>query len=243
MSVTLQEAITRVRSNFDEDTASFLSNDDITYWVNDGLRDVARKSENLWVFDTSIAITANVNIYSLPTDIIRIHRGEFVPTGSIQTYPVVGSTQQEMDQIWGINQQTPSSYPSFFVMRGYPGGATGTGRDSTFKIQLYPIPSQTGTLNLYYFRMPYRFLPPVANPGELAKFLDVPDGWDDLPVLYAEFNALRKDRDDRWQQVKQFYDEQLQYMLNVSREWHDNPHYFTTATRVAQPSWLTDFYD
>lgn len=243
MTVTLSDAIRRVRSNFDEPTASFLTDTAITDWVNDGNRDQARRSENLWVFDTSITISANVAVYALPSDIIRIHRMEFVPTGSIQTYPVLGSTQMQMDQIWGINQQSPSSYPSYFVMRGYPGGSSGTGRDSTFKIQLYPMPSQAGSLNLYYFRMPYRFLDPIANPSELAKTLDVPDGWDDLTVLYAEYNALRKDRDDRWKDVKALYDEQVEYLLNVTREWHDNPNYFTTHTRVAQPTWLTEFWD
>lgn len=238
MTVALSDAIRRVRSNFDEPTASFLSDTNITDWINDGCRDVARRSENLWVYDTSITISANVGVYTLPTDVIRIHRVEFVPTGSVQTYPVVGSTQQEMDMIWGINQQTPSSYPSFFVLRGYPGGS-GT---SAFKMQLYPLPSQAGNLNLYYFRMPYRF-DPTLPPGETAKTLDVPDGWDDLVVLYAEWNALRKDRDDRWTQVKALYDEKVDYLLNVSREFHDNPHYFTTATRVSQPTWLTGFDD
>lgn len=241
MTATLADVTSRVREIFDEPTASFLSDTNIMNWVNDGCRDLARRGELLLTYDTSLVISANTAVYTLPTDIIRIHRCEFVPTGSTQTYPVQGSTQMEMDQIWGINQQNPSSYPSYFVFRGYPGAPTSyVSGNSAFKIQLYPVPSAAGTLNIFYFRWPFRF---TSATTDASKQLDLPEGWDDLVVTYAEYHALRKDRDDRWRDVMQEYESKVEYVLNVTREFHDNPHFFTTASRVAQPAWLTEFWE
>lgn len=235
--VTLGDAIGRVQSIVDDTAGKFYTTTEITNWINDGLRDLARRAEDLMSFDTSITIVANTAKYALPADVIRVHRAEFVPTGSVQAYPIQATTYQEMDTIWGTNQSTPSAYPSFFVIWGFPGG-TGA---SAHKIQFYPVPSQGGTLNLFYYRQPYRFLDPVAHSGELVKELEVVAGWDDLVVIYAEAEALRKARDDRWMTVRQMYEGQIDYVMNVTQQWHDQQQFISTASRLRQPFWLYDF--
>lgn len=239
MPVTLSDAIRRIRSRLNETSPQLWTDTELTDWINDGCRDLARKAEDLLTFDTSIAIVPGVSKYTPPADVIRVHRAEFVPTGSTQTYPIVPSNQQEMDLIWGTNQSTPSSYPQWFVTTGYPGGA-GAG---AFTIQFFPVPSQGGTVNLFYYKLPYRFLDPNLNPAELAKNVEVVEGWDDLITLYAEWNALRKSRDPRWQEAKQLYDQELDYLINITRYFHDSPQVITTATRVGQPWWLTQAWE
>lgn len=236
MPITLADALLRIRSNIDEPVTQFWTDTELTNWVNDACRDIARRAEDLLTFDTTLAIVAGQYIYTLPTGIIRIHRGEFVPTGSTQTYPVTASSQAEMDQIWGINQQSQSSYPSYFVTLGYPGGVG----SALFRLQLYPVPAQTGTLNLFYYALPYRFLDPIANPPELAKSVMVPEGWDDLVVMYASAWALRKTRDDRWKDDIQVYESKVQELIDVSRYFHDQAQTVLTSSRLNVPQWLYD---
>jgi len=239
MPQALSDAIRRVRSKVDETTVRFWTDTEITDWINDGLRDIARRAEDLQSFNTSVSAVVGTAKYALPSDVVRVHRVEFVPTGSTQTYPVRPSTYQEMDQVWGINQVQQSSYPSFFVIFGYPGG-TGA---SAHQIQCYPVPAQTGTFNIIYYRLPYRFLDPIANPGELAKSLEVVEGWDDAVVEYAGYQALKKDRNPLWKDMKEEYEEKMQYLIDVTRQWHDQQRFVMTSTMMGQPQWLYEFMD
>lgn len=257
MPQTLNDAIRRVRSSLDEPAYPTLPNStggnpsprmytdtELTDWINSGLRDISRRAEDLITFDTTIVISPYVPVagqsaptYPLPTDVIRIQRIEFVPTGAInQTYPLVASNQQQMDQVWGTYQQNPASYPQFWVTRGYPGG---TGRN-LFSLQVYPVPSQGGTLQLYYYRMPTRIGDPVADPSQYQVTLDIVEGWDDLAVDYATYKGLQKARNEMWQERRDEYNLKVEQMINVTRHFTDQPDYFSFGTRF-MPSWLTEW--
>lgn len=237
MPQQLSDYISRCRSVLDEPTARFWTNNELTNWINDAARDLARRAEDLLTFDTSIAILANVGIYSLPNDMIRLHRCEFVPVGSNQTYPVRASSQDEMDQIWGTYQQNPASYPSWFVTKGYPGGSL----TSVFRVQFYPVPSQPGNMNLFYYKMPARMGNPDTDPTQLVRTIDLPEGWDDLIVSYVEWRGLRKTKDPMWQEAYNMYKEQVDYLINVTRYYHDQQQVITSASRMMVPQWLTEW--
>jgi len=258
MPQTLSDAIFRVRSNINEPAypslpsgsaangpfPQFYTDTELTAWINGGLRDISRRAEDLLTFDTSIVIPAYVPApgqsapaYPLQTDVIRIQRIEFVPSGSVnQTYPLVASNQQQMDQIWGTYQQNPASYPQFWVTRGYPGG---TGRN-LFQLQVYPVPSQGGTLNIIYYRQPIRIGDPVADPTQYQVTLDIVEGWDDLAVDYATYKALQKARVEEWKDRRDEYNDKVEQMINVTRHFTDQPSYFSFGTRF-MPSWLTEW--
>lgn len=240
MPVTLQSLIDQARSQLDETVAAgrFWSNTELTRWINEGCRDIARRAEVIQSFSQTIPALPGLNKYPLPNNMIRIHRIEFVPNGQLQVYPLKASNHNEMDQVWGINQNTPSSYPSFFVVWGTPGMVS----DSPLTLQVYPSPSQAGTFNIYYYRHPYRFLDPVANAAELTKNAEIPEGWDDLVILVCEYQARRKDRDPTWQEAKALYEERLGEMIDVTRQWHDQAQAFQT-TSGAVPNWLYSFGD
>lgn len=244
MPVTLQDAIRRVRANVDEPVPRFYTDTEMTDWLNDGLRDVSRRAESLITFDTSITISPYVPIpgasaptYNLPDDVVRVQRIEFVPSGAInQTYPLTASTQQQMDQVWGTYQQNPASYPQFWVTRGYPGGS---GRNN-FALQVYPVPSQGGTLQIYYYRQPIRLADPVTVPSSYAATLDIVEGWDDMVVDFATYKALQKARNPEWKDRKAEYEEKVSQIVDVTRQWTDQPSYMTFGTRF-MPSWLTEW--
>lgn len=234
MSATLQDAIRRVRSIGNEPVARFYTDTEITDWINDGLRDVSRRAEDLITYDTSIIVPAYIPVpgqtaptYPLLGDVIRIQRIEFVPIQSVnQVYRLEASTQNEMDQIWGTYQQNPSSYPQWWVTRGYPGG---TGRNA-FLLQVYPVPSQGGNLNVFYYRTPYRFKDPIALPSELVKTLDIIEGWDDMVVDFATYKAMQKSRNPEWKDRKAEYEEKVTQIIDVTRHFHDQASSMTYDT-------------
>ena len=250
MPVTLSDAIYKTRSLLDEPAVPsftgtgspqprFFSDTEITNWLNTGLRDVARRAEVLHTVDQTIPIpaytgAASPSRFNLLNDTVRLNRVEFVPTNQTnQIYRVEPSTQNEMDQIWGTYQQNSSSYPRWYVILGYPGGAS----RNLFQIQLYPIPSQSGNLNVYYYREPTKINDPVADPSQYNVTLDIVEGWDDIVVDYAVYKGLQKQRNPEWQMHKQGYEDKLTHMVDVTRRYHDQQSYISYGTNML-PSWL-----
>lgn len=232
--VPLSDVIRRVRSPFDEPSPRFLTDTEITDWVNDACRDVARRSEDLQTLSTQIPIIPSVPQYILPSNLIRVHRLEFIPQGSSFTYPLRASTYAELDQVWGSRQNIPSSYPSNYCLWGTPGGV---GQDA-LSVRLYPVPAQPGILNLFYYRLPYRFLDPIANPTELPKLVEVPEGWDDLVVLFAVARAKMKDRDPTWKDEMESYESKIGDLVDMSRQWHDQQRTIMNQSATPVPGWL-----
>jgi hypothetical protein len=221
MTTTLGAVRTDVRNRLDETVARFWSDAELNIWINEGLRDVSRRTETLEQF-TNFTLTANIVKILLPPDLIRIHRCEFNPTGTTQLYPVQPSTYQEMDQVWGINQVSQTmSYPYNYVLWGFP---------PNLLLQMYPVPAQGGTLNVFYYRLPKT----LVNDGDI---LEIPEGWYDLIPLYCEYVARRKDKDDTWKDAKSIYDERINFMYDMTRQWHDQARSITIGYN-AVPEWL-----
>jgi hypothetical protein len=244
MPVTLSDAIRRIRAKLDEPAyptlpgsspnnppARFYSDTEITDWINDGLRDLARRAEFLFTYDTTISIPsysqnpANpIPTYNLPTDFVRAYRIEFQVSGdSSQTYTLEEASQAYMDQIWNVNQISTRSYPAYYVTRGYVGG---TGRNQ-FVIQLFPQPSQAGVLNIFYYRLPIRIGDPISTPTNYTLTLDCQEGWDDLVIDYGHYQGLIKARNPEWQNIKAEYETKMTNLIDVTRRYTDQPQYMS----------------
>lgn len=233
MPAVLSTLLANARSMLDEvATPRFWSDAELTVWLNEGVRDIARRSETLQSFHSTIPVVAGTPKYALPASVIRISRVEFKPTGQTQLYPLHGRTYQEMDQIWGTQQLSQSSYPMFFVIWGTPGVAEAT---SILNIQLFPVPSQAGTLNVFFYRLPT----PMAAAGDPA---EIPEGWEDLLVDYCEYRAKRKDKDPQWKEAKDEYEEKVFMLIDQTRQWHESARTFMTASGP-QPGWLYEMSD
>lgn len=249
MPIPLTNAIFRIRSRLDEPAFPSLPNStpgnpaprfytdtEITEWINDGLRDISRRAEDLITYDTSISIPAYgenpsrpVPTYSLnlgnvttSSDIFRINRVEFQVAGdSSQIYPLEASSQSYMDNIWNVDQLSTMSYPSYWVTRGYPGGS---GRNA-FVIQIFPNASQAGNLNIFYYRNPIRISDPVATPSNYNLPLDLIEGWDDLIVDYGYMQGLIKKRDPQWQIAQSLFESKMINMIDTTRRFNDQAQY------------------
>jgi len=234
----MSEALTNSQSQLDElnVTSFYWTIPELRVWVNDACRDIARRTETIEAYTTSLTAVAGQAKYNLPADVIRVHRCEFIPTNSTQVYPIQASTYDELDQIWGINPSFQSSYPSAYACWGTPGSMT---------ILFYPVPAQTGTFNFYYYAMPVNLATAGTTIGAGAddgKTLTIPFGWDDLIVEYVTYRAMTKAKDPNWQTHKQLYDQNIQYLIDVTRQAHDNGRFIQTMTSNV-PQWLYQFTD
>ena len=220
MTISLSVAETAVRDLLDEPTPQFWSNVQLDRWINEGCFDVARRVE--WKRVTApISVIANTNTYTAPVDVYRIYRVEFVPTGSQNMYHVAFRGYMEMDQIWGINPQWPASYPLYYTLWKVP---------PIMNIILYPVPSQNGTLTVYYYQQVT-----IAVAG--SDPIDVLEGWEDVVYDYACYRALRKDADPRSAEFKATYEDKILGMMDSTRTFQDQAGTFTTG-QSAMPVWL-----
>jgi hypothetical protein len=220
MPTTLSTALEDVRSRVNETSANFYTDSDLTNWINEGCKDIARRAQCLETM-VSVNIFAGTKTILMPTNLYRLHRVDFTPLGSINTYPQEIRGINEMDSIWGINQNIVSYYPSYCFVYGAPPNMT---------ITFFPVPSEPGITNIFYAR--------VANSViNTTDVLDVPEGWSDAVVVYCEYIAKRKDGDDAWQAAYQDYKDKLTSLIENTATWHDQLGFITTGRQMI-PSWV-----
>jgi hypothetical protein len=218
----LSTALTEIRDFLDEPVQQQWSNTQLTSYINLGQADVQRKSEALRQMVT-LECLENVQKYVAPSDILRIYRLEYIPSGSTQTYGLEFRGYNEMDAVWGTYQQYTGAFPSLYTLWSNP---------PTLQIVTYPVPSQTGIFQCFYYRQPV----PVVNSTDT---LDCLPGYESLIYDYAVYRALRQDADPRWQDQFQMYNTNLDSMIALSRSFTDQANFFSTGTSNV-PAWLVN---
>lgn len=223
---TLGQLVTNLRDRLDEATASFWTNPQLEKWLMDGARDIARQAECLQAKAT-IAVTGATQEYTAPTDMVRIYRAEYKRTGDSQIYPLTFRDYNNMDEIWYSSKTIHQSTPAYYTMWGYPPAVT---------ISLYPTPAVSGSMYIYYYRLPAD----LATDGSAdSSVVDVPVGWEDLIVDYAEYCALRKDNDAQWKDAKGLYEEKLADIVATTQRWTDQEGMIVSDSGVGvTPYWL-----
>lgn len=181
MATTVATAITAIRERLDEATASQWSEIMLRRWLNEGLRDIGRRTYHYQTAST-LAVVAGTGTYTADADIIRINQVYFQPTAdTTQKIPLQARTWAAMDEVWGNRQDLQSGYPVMFATRGY---------SPQVIIKLFPVPSVAGTLFMNTARMPAN-LDIAGGTGNI----DCPEAWVEIAYFYCEFMARRKDKD------------------------------------------------
>jgi len=220
MSVTLAEARRAVRELLDEETPQSFKDAYLDRLIHEGCIEIARSSE---VLETSaeINIIVSTREYDMPADMIRAHRVDFETdndgnhlTLSYRDFHNANAVQWHGDT---------EGMPSLYTMWGRPGAV---------KLVLYPSPAYAGTVTVHYYKLP-------AQPTTNSSVLDIPEGWENVVYLYAEYRALRRDRDPRWQESKGLFDEALGSLYDISRRHTDQAGQIVPEP-VATNSWLYD---
>lgn len=229
MPLTQAEAITLTRDALNEATARQWSDTQLRRWINAAVRDIARVAE-IYETTATFLLTAAVQTYDLSVispAITRIHRVEFVPTGSTQVYPLEYEDYSNLDHIWGTGKTTSQARPSVWTAWGF---------SPAINFLVYPTPSIGGDCTLYYYAIPDKL--DEDTTADANAELALPEGWDDVITVFAEYHALRRDRDQRWQEAKQLYDERLNHLMNVSNRHSDQAGRLVPTGNGSVPGWL-----
>lgn len=225
MAKTQGELLADLRNRLDEVTPRQWTDAMLRGWLNDGARDIARKSETLQDRE-DLPVVKGTREYTLPSDVIRIHRVEYRATGDGLAYPLEYRDFNSMDGVWHTQQDVSESTPMFFTMWGYP---------PTLKIVLYPTPALAGAIKVFYYKVPAN----LATDGSAENTtLDIPEGWEDLVLDFAEYRALRRDADPRWREAKELFDENLGAMFETTRRWSDQAGVMVSESGFGLPAWL-----
>lgn len=223
MATLLSTALSAVRSLIDEPNAAFWTNTELKRWINEGCKDVARRAETKQTTHT-ITVTAGTQNFTAPTDCYRIHRVNFIQTPtstSPNTYTLEFRGVMEMDQIWGINQNWPATYPLYYCTWTHP---------PNIKIITFPVTATPGKLKIWYYQQ-------IVTATTTSSPIDILPGWEDMVYDYAAYRALRKDNNQMWKTHQQIYEAKLTEMIDKTRTFQDQPNYFTTGQQ-ALPTWL-----
>lgn len=220
---------TRTRSKLDEITASHWETTQLRRWIFDGARDACRRAECLRdsVSFPAVAGTQEYNLNGTGDleNLIRIHR---------ITYQSVGETEQYPLEYFDFNSQDSMSWATPY--RNRPDRYSTWGFPPSLTLVLYPNPTDAGTVNVYYYR-----LPDNGCLSDETLDVEIPQGWEDLCIDYAVYQAMLQDNDPRWQQYKAIYDEHLQDLLVTAIRFNDQ----AGAMAIGQssgmiPQWLWD---
>ena len=225
MPLTMAQAITRTQDRLDELGAPIAWQlTSLRRWINEGVRDVARRTETLLV-DVELPLAAGESGTTLPADVLRVHRAAFTE-GTDRTYGLEFRDFNAVDAVWYTNATTAiQATPREFALKGFP---------PQLDILVNPRPSTPGTLTVHYYALPVELADDGTDDGE---DLQVVEAYTDLVVDYASFLALRRDRDPRWQEHRVAYEDNLTAMLDATRRWSDQA---GNVSRSGQqlPDWL-----
>ncbi|MGI0134705.1 MAG: DUF6682 family protein [Candidatus Micrarchaeaceae archaeon] len=202
---TLVSLRTRLRSLLDETTALFWTDAQLTEWLNDGCSDLARRAEIIETINSTIAALVNTSTYALPANCLRVTSIEYLNAGI--TYPITPTTRSNVNRMFGGGMS--ASIPLYFIVFGLMGSAT-----IPAQFTVYPPPSLAGTFNIYYYASPT----PMVADSDIAQ---IPNGWEELPVVYAQFKAMQKNQDPTWQAIAQLYESKVHELISVTRDLTD----------------------
>ena len=203
---TMTLSLTIMRERLDDPSSRQWSDTVLERFVNEGCRDISLKVEWKRLGPTNVAFTAALASAAAPTTLIRIESAEYQVTGQSHIYPLEIREWNEMSNVWGASRSLDQGIPGWITARGYPGAYT---------LYPYPIPASAGNVIINYTAL--------STDVTTTTPLDIPEGWQQLVYDYAEYKALRRARDPRWQEAKMAYEENLEYMIGLVRTFHNQP--------------------
>jgi len=207
MSTTTQtQAIQSFRARVNEPIERRFRDIDIRRWINEGVREIARRTESN---RTEVTVSASVGVssYSLAAlSLVRIHKVSYVSADGTRrgdmrfidehSFDVRGTTVESTPKIWTTGGFTPS-----------------------LTLKVYPAPSDAGDFEVTYYAFPADL--ETENGDDANTALAIPDGWGDVVVDYVEYKARLSDGDQRWQHNLQMFEQNIDRLAGASERFTD----------------------
>lgn len=218
---TVTTAVEALRERLDEETPSAWDDRELRRWLNEGIRDVARRTR-LYQDQTTVAVTASVGEYTLSESILAIEHLLWKATAETLKRPLEARAFEGVQRL--VNET--GSDPVFYTTYGHP---------PLLKVQLWPVPTRAGTLYLYG-----PMLPTAHDIDTGAGNIDAISGWYEAVLDYAEYMALRRDRQEIWKDIFVQYEAKVQQMIELSATDDAAGEIQFTGTSLV-PTWLSEF--
>lgn len=227
--LTVNNVLVGIRDRLDEATPAQWTDTMLKRWLNEGLRDLARRTKHLKDTKT-FTTTAGTAEYTVAADVIEIEMAYYAP-GDGRQVPLIPREFQGMNNVWGQYRDQTGGDPSMWTTWGTP---------PALKIRLYPPPpASSKVVTLYVSKLPATVTEDALSDDTVV---GVPEAWVDLMKDYVEFCALRRDRDPRWQEAFTLYNSRVDDLVqngdytNVPREIIADP----MVPGGVVPRWLAD---
>lgn len=225
---TATEIIAEIRDALDEPSAVQWSDTHLRRWINEGGRDLARVTRHV-KRSTSTPISAGTGTFLLAPDVIAVEVAYWNEPNYQTTVELAAVHLEDWNRALG-GDLTREGRPTCFTTMGSQPNVT---------LMLAPTPTIAGSLTLFQVVLPTQ----IATDGtEDSTDINIPMAWYDALADYAEFKALRRDRDSRWQEAFQLYQEKRDALtvspdyLAVNRGMMPDP-----ATGAWVPEWLSSY--
>jgi len=222
MPINVSAAVAALRERLDEPTQGQWSDVMLRRWLNEGIRDMARRTR-LFTEQTTLSVLANVQEYTLNGDILALQHVLWKPTVSNDKVPLEARAFSGVQRY--VNET--SSDPYFYTTYGYP---------PNLRIQLWPRPTRSGTLYIYG--------PVIPNAMDVTGgtgTIDAPEGWVEVAYDYCEYMAQRKDKDaTSWKDTFALYEGKVQQMIEMSSTDDSLGEMIFTGNSLV-PTWLSEF--
>lgn len=156
----VSEIMTRVRRVFGDESAVQITDADMVRWINDGMRDIVLRNEDLLEKTAVQASVANQQEYNLPADYLVLKFIQYRETGTTSYLKLKGLRVTEFNEyLDGWSGDTSRGTPQCYTIHAG-------------KIILFPIPSVSATdaIKTYYNRI----------PTDVILNTDIPE----IPTLY-----------------------------------------------------------
>lgn len=223
MTITLGTARAQLRVRLDELTAQAWQDSELNQFINDSVRDIARRTMTLQGVATA-AMLANTNQVLAPTDTIRVFQVLAYPTSIASGNEPVQLQYADHRQAINGYGMTGTGTPRVFSTWGYP---------PLLYINIFPKLDSAYELQIHYYKLP-------ADRSTDGQTLDIVDGWVDLMLDGAEYMALRRDRDDRWKEAKALYEQKVEEAIEQTSRWVEANGMIQTPGGM-YPAWLTSW--
>lgn len=173
---------TRVNRAFGDESGAQIDLTDILRWVNDGQLEIALQKQLLQVVST-VTVTVNVGIYTLPTNILQLRSVRY--DGTVLD-PMTMAQSEELIPSYDVGVSViGSGVPTSYWIWGSPQ-----------QVYLYPLPNNsTSVLKLYYTRIPIQ----VTVAGDTP---ELPVQYHPRIVDYCLAKAYELDANPQGQQMK-----------------------------------------
>jgi hypothetical protein len=164
----------------------------VQLWLNNAQKEVQKillqAHQNFYVTPVQTTLVVNQADYVLPSDFVKLHRGEIVMSGTPPNESLVPIAPMTLNQQDLVPNQTGTPQYYFFKKN---------------RIRLYPAPDTPLIFRIYYSYQ-------VSNMSLATDIPDIPESYHEFLAVLAALDGLLKDgRDSNAMLTKKAYYEQL----------------------------------